>query len=144
MPPLLKKQMPPRPSLDPADIDGSYLKGTGPGGQKINKTNSAVQLIHRPSGIVVKCQETRSRSQNQKIAMQILAEKVELREKGEASRAAVVRETMRRRKASRARKSRRKYRRLEEEKRDEHEDEDEDEDILQPAGDATQPPPNTQ
>ncbi|KAI5292147.1 hypothetical protein KEM52_006583 [Ascosphaera acerosa] len=104
--------MPPRPQLDPAEVDGSYLKGTGPGGQKINKTNSAVQLIHKPTGIVVKCQATRSRSQNQKLAMQILAEKVELLQKGDQSRAAIVRAAQSKRKANRARKARRKYRRL--------------------------------
>ncbi|EEQ91566.1 uncharacterized protein BDCG_06686 [Blastomyces dermatitidis ER-3] len=114
---LFVKQMPPRPKLDPSEVTGSYLKGTGPGGQAINKTNSAVQLIHKPTGIVVKSQATRSRTQNQKIAMGILAEKVELQLKGEKSRAAIKAETKRKRKASREKKAKRKYRKLEEEKR---------------------------
>ncbi|QSS51002.1 peptide chain release factor [Histoplasma capsulatum var. duboisii H88] len=114
---LSVKQMPPRPKLDPSEVTGSYLKGTGPGGQAINKTNSAVQLIHKPTGIVVKSQATRSRTQNQKIAMGILAEKVELQLKGEQSRAAIKAETKKKKKASREKKARRKYRRLEEEKR---------------------------
>ncbi|KLJ12865.1 hypothetical protein EMPG_09458 [Blastomyces silverae] len=114
---LSVKQMPPRPKLDPAEITGTYLKGTGPGGQAINKTNSAVQLIHKPTGIVVKSQATRSRTQNQKIAMGILAEKVELQLKGEKSRVAVKAEAQRKKKASREKKAKRKYRKLEEEKR---------------------------
>ncbi|KAJ9392916.1 hypothetical protein DTO063F5_53 [Paecilomyces variotii] len=117
--------MPPRPKLDDADITGTYLKGTGPGGQKINKTNSAVQLIHKPTGIVVKSQATRSRSQNQKIARQILAEKVEQLEKGEQSRAAIKAERERKKKASKMKKSRRKYRTLEEEKKREDSEEGE-------------------
>ncbi|KAJ2970164.1 hypothetical protein NUW58_g9779 [Xylaria curta] len=64
-PPLLKissKHLPPRPKPPPEEeIEESFLKGSGPGGQKINKTNSAVQLKHTPTGLVVKCQATRSR-----------------------------------------------------------------------------------
>ncbi|EEH09265.1 hypothetical protein HCBG_02802 [Histoplasma capsulatum G186AR] len=93
----------------------SYILGKSR--QSINKTNSAVQLIHKPTGIVVKSQATRSRTQNQKIAMGILAEKVELQLKGEQSRAAIKAETKKKKKASREKKARRKYRRLEEEKR---------------------------
>ncbi|OAX85112.1 hypothetical protein ACJ72_00525 [Emergomyces africanus] len=114
---LSVKQMPPRPKLDLSEVTGSYLKGTGPGGQAINKTNSAVQLIHKPTGIVVKSQATRSRTQNQKIAMGILAEKVELQLKGEKSRAAIKAETQKKRKASRDKKTKRKYKKLEEEKK---------------------------
>lgn len=87
-----------------------------------NKTNSAVQIVHKPTGIVVKSQATRSRSQNEKIAREILAEKVELLEKGDQSRLAIKREKERKRKASRAKKSRRKYRKLEEAKRKEQEE----------------------
>ena len=52
------------------------IVGSGPGGQSINKTNNNVQLFHKPSGIQVKCQETRSLQQNRKIARRILLEKV--------------------------------------------------------------------
>jgi len=115
---LAIKHMPPRPTLEDAEITGSYLKGSGPGGQKINKTSSAVQLIHKPTGIVVKSQATRSRTQNQKIARQILAEKVELLEKGEQSRIAVKTEAAAKKKASKTKKSQRKYRALEEAKKE--------------------------
>jgi protein subunit release factor B len=91
-----------------------YLKGSGPGGQKINKTNSAVQITHIPTGIVVKSQATRSRSQNHKIAARILAEKVEWLERGKESRVELVWERDRKKKGSAAKKSRRKYRALEE------------------------------
>ncbi|KAJ5612688.1 Peptide chain release factor class I/class II [Penicillium lagena] len=93
------------------------------GGQKINKTNSAVQIIHKPSGVVVKCQATRSQSQNEKIARHLLADKVEAREKGEDSRAAMKAEAARKKKASKMKKSKRKYRDLSEGK---NKDEDED------------------
>ncbi|CRG86245.1 peptidyl-tRNA hydrolase domain protein [Talaromyces islandicus] len=118
------KHLPPRPKLDDADITGTYLKGSGPGGQKINKTNSAVQLIHKPTGIVVKSQATRSRSQNQKIARELLAAKVEEQEKGEDSREAIKAAIKRKRKASSMKKKRRKYRALEEEKNNQQQEPD--------------------
>lgn len=81
-----------------------------------NKTNSAVQLIHKPTGIVVKSQATRSQSQNRTIAMNILAEKIELLEKGKDSRAAIVAETKKKRIASNIKKRKRKYKKLADEK----------------------------
>ncbi|OOQ82070.1 peptidyl-tRNA hydrolase domain protein [Penicillium brasilianum] len=110
---LPAKPLPARLKINDADLTVSYLKGTGPGGQKINKTNSAVQIIHAPSGIVVKCQATRSRSQNEKIARSLLADRVEAREKGDQSRVALKAEAARRKKASKVKKARRKYRDLE-------------------------------
>lgn len=114
---LVEKQLPPRKVITESEITESFLKGTGPGGQKINKTSSAVQLKHLPSGLVVKSQHTRSRDQNRKYARQILAEKLEEIEKGDQSRTAIKAERARTKKASADKKKRRKYRELEEEKR---------------------------
>jgi protein subunit release factor B len=107
-----KKAMAPRPTLPDSDLHHVYLKGSGPGGQKINKTNSACQLTHIPTGIVVKSQATRSRSQNHNIARRILAEKIELLEKGEDSRVAIKTAAASKKKASKRKKALRKYRKL--------------------------------
>ncbi|KAK8034398.1 polypeptide chain release factor [Apiospora rasikravindrae] len=118
-PSLQKKtpQYPPKPQPPPdSDLDESFLKGSGPGGQKINKTNSAVQLKHLPTGIVVKCQETRSRSQNRLIARQLLANRLDDLTNGDQSRSAIVGDAKRKKRASSAKKSRRKYRKLDEER----------------------------
>lgn len=82
-----------------------------------NKTNSAVQLRHTPTGIVVKCQATRSREQNRKIARELLAQKLDELINGDKSRTAIVSEIKRKKAASRAKKARRKYRKLEEAKK---------------------------
>ncbi|RJE23002.1 peptidyl-tRNA hydrolase domain protein [Aspergillus sclerotialis] len=116
---LQEKPLPPRIKFNESHLTVSYLKGSGPGGQKINKTNSAVQLTHKPSGTVVKCQATRSRSQNKKIAEQLLADKVEQQERGDKSRAAIKADRARKKKASKVKKSKRKYRALEGEKQGE-------------------------
>ncbi|KAL2871332.1 peptide chain release factor family protein [Aspergillus lucknowensis] len=129
-----EKALPPRLKLSNADITTSYLKGTGPGGQKINKTNSAVQLIHKPTGIVVKSQATRSRSQNEKIARQLLADKVEQLLKGDESRVTLKAERKRKKKASRVKKSRRKYRELEAKGAQKGEEEEEREDLRDEEG----------
>lgn len=113
-PSQLSKPLPPRPTLPPSTLHHVFLKGSGPGGQKINKTNSAAQITHKPTGIVVKSQATRSQSQNYKIACRILAEKVEELEKGNTSRVVIKREIERGRKKSKEKKSRRKYRALKE------------------------------
>ncbi len=81
-----------------------------------NKTSSAVQLKHLPTGIVVKSQATRSRSQNRKLAREILAQKVDDLLRGSESRSAIVGEAKRKKAASASKKSRRKYRKLDEEK----------------------------
>ncbi|CAK1361268.1 putative peptide chain release factor-like protein [Cercospora beticola] len=111
---LLEKPLPPRIVIPEKDIIETFLKGSGPGGQKINKTSSAVQLKHLPTGIVVKNQETRSRDQNRKNARRILGERLEEIEKGPLARTALKAEKIRKKKASATKKSRRKYRQLEE------------------------------
>lgn len=109
---LLEKPLPPRLVIPETDIEESFLKGSGPGGQKINKTSSAVQLKHVPTGIVVKCQETRSRAQNRKLARHLLSERLDEMEKGPQSRTAIKIERARKKKASASKKARRKYRKL--------------------------------
>jgi len=148
-----QRQMPSRPKPPPEDeIEEAFLKGSGPGGQKIvcqardshpaptdpssfstatqacylarhhpnrsiqNKTNSAVQLKHIPTGIVIKCQATRSREQNRKTARELLAARLDEIVNGDKSRSAIVGDVKKRRADSAAKKSRRKYRKLEEEK----------------------------
>ncbi|KAK5163637.1 uncharacterized protein LTR77_010586 [Saxophila tyrrhenica] len=115
-PTVFAKPLPPRLQIPEIDITESFLKGTGPGGQKINKTSSAVQLKHLPTGLVVKCQGTRSREQNRKDARRLLAERLEEREKGDESRTAIKAERARVKKASKRKKTGRKYRKLAEER----------------------------
>lgn len=113
---LKKDQLPPKPIIPEDETFKRYLKGSGPGGQKINKTSSAVQLTHLPTGLVVKSQATRSRTQNETIARRILAEKVELLEKGSESRVEIKRQKASAKKRSAEKKSRRKYRNLAEQR----------------------------
>ncbi|KAG6356150.1 hypothetical protein INS49_015537 [Diaporthe citri] len=126
---------PPRPKPPPEhEFTEVYLKGSGPGGQKINKTNSAVQLRHIPTGIVVKCQDTRSREQNRKLAREHLAEKIDDMLNGDQSRSAVVARLKAKKKSSAAKKSRRKHRDVIEGREQGEEGEEDDEGALDSDG----------
>ncbi|PKP03549.1 MAG: peptide chain release factor 2 [Bacteroidetes bacterium HGW-Bacteroidetes-6] len=73
--------------LNPADLDWDTFRSSGPGGQNVNKVETAVRVRHAPSGIVVECQVTRSQQQNREKAIQMLKSQlyeVELRKKREA------------------------------------------------------------
>ncbi|TBU46984.1 RF-1 domain-containing protein [Dichomitus squalens] len=65
------------PELKEEDLEESFVRGSGPGGQSVNKTENNVQLLHKPTGIRVTCQETRSLMQNRKLARKILLDKLD-------------------------------------------------------------------
>ena len=105
-----KTQLPPRPTPLPlSETTHKFLKGSGPGGQKINKSSSAVQLTHPPTGIVIKSQATRSRTQNLEIARRLLAEKLDVRDRGGESRVEKVRDKVRLRKSRARKRAAKKY-----------------------------------
>ena len=62
--------------LNPADIEMQVYRASGAGGQHINKTSSAVRLIHKPTGMIAECQEERSQFQNREKAMRLLASRL--------------------------------------------------------------------
>ena len=90
------------------DVDERFVRGSGPGGQKINKTSSTVWLRHRPTGIEVRCQAERSQTANREEAWRELCDRLEKRVRAGvlAARQARERERRRTRQKSRGQKAR--------------------------------------
>jgi len=86
-----------------ADVDERFVRGTGPGGQKINKTSSTVWLRHRPTGVEVRCQRERSQAANRDLAWRELCEKLEARQRSAAAAVIDERESERRRNRQKSR-----------------------------------------
>jgi protein subunit release factor B len=80
-----------------ADIEERFIRGSGPGGQKINKTSSTVWLRHRPTGIEVRCQDERSQAANRARAWQEMCDRLEARQRAAADTARQALEKQRRR-----------------------------------------------
>jgi protein subunit release factor B len=92
----------------PEDVEERFVRGTGAGGQKINKTSSTVWLRHRLTGVEVRCQRERSQKVNRLLAWAELADKIEWRRAEAANAAQAEREHARRqtRQKSRRQKAR--------------------------------------
>ena len=67
--------------INPADVKMEVFRASGAGGQHVNKTSSAVRLIHEPTGIVAECQTERSQTQNREYAMRLLKSRIYEQEK---------------------------------------------------------------
>uniref|UniRef100_A0A3B4VC91 Mitochondrial translation release factor in rescue n=1 Tax=Seriola dumerili TaxID=41447 RepID=A0A3B4VC91_SERDU len=80
-----KKDLIDLPVLNEDELEEQFVRGSGPGGQATNKTSNCVVLKHIPTGIVVKCHQTRSVEINRKRARGIMREKLDVAYKGELS-----------------------------------------------------------
>jgi peptide chain release factor len=91
-----------------ADIDEIFIRSSGKGGQKVNKTSSCVYLKHKPTGIEVKCQRERSQALNRFFARRILVDKIESLILGREAAAEKKFEKIRRQKRKRSRRAKEK------------------------------------
>jgi protein subunit release factor B len=91
------------------DIEEKFVRSSGSGGQKVNKTSTCVYLRHIPTGIEVKCMKERSQSLNRFFARRELVEKIS-KVSGQITSDGIKMERMRRQKAKRKKRARLKYR----------------------------------
>jgi len=64
-------------NINPGDLDVSFFRSSGPGGQNVNKVETAVRILHKPSGVIVSSQSSRTQRENREHAMEILASKIQ-------------------------------------------------------------------
>lgn len=92
-----------------SDLEEKFVRGSGPGGQSINKTQNRVQLFHKPTGISVSCQEQRDLTTNRKIARKNLKDKIDLLVNGNESKLSKRMERIRKRKSNAKKRAKKKY-----------------------------------
>jgi protein subunit release factor B len=91
-----------------SDIEETFVRSSGPGGQKVNKTSSCVYLLHIPTGLAVKCQRERSQSLNRYLARRLLLDKIERAQKGFVEEEREKIEKIRRQKRKRSKRAKEK------------------------------------
>jgi protein subunit release factor B len=91
-----------------AEIEESFVRSGGHGGQNVNKTSTCVMLLHRPTGVQVKCQTTRQQGLNRFLARRLLLDKIEAVKKGFVSAQRAEVEKIRRQKRRRSRRAKNK------------------------------------
>ncbi len=88
-----------------SDIQETFVRSGGHGGQNVNKSSTCVMLLHRPTGLQVKCQTTRQQGLNRFFARRLLLEKIERFKTGAVAREQAEREKIRRQKRRRSRRA---------------------------------------
>ncbi|MGD9014463.1 MAG: peptide chain release factor-like protein [Candidatus Omnitrophota bacterium] len=99
-----------RLGISESDLEEKFIRSSGRGGQKVNKTSTCVYLKHRPTGIEVKCQQERSQVLNRFLARQILTNKIETLILGRLSEERRQIEKIRRQKHKRSKRAKDKIR----------------------------------
>ena len=91
-----------------SDFRETFVRSSGPGGQKVNKTSSCVQLVHVPTGLSVKCQRERSQAVNRFLARRLLLDRIEKLQKGAVEAERDRAEKIRRQKRKRSKRAKEK------------------------------------
>jgi peptide chain release factor len=90
------------------DLEESFVRSGGHGGQNVNKTSTCVMMVHRPTGLQVKCQETRHQGLNRQIARRLLLDKIAALRQGKITAARAELEKVRRQKRKRSKGAKRR------------------------------------
>ncbi len=91
-----------------SDLRETFVRSSGPGGQKVNKTSSCVQLVHVPTGLTVKCQRERSQALNRFLARRLLLDRIEKHQTGIVEAKRDLAEKIRRQKRKRSKRAKEK------------------------------------
>ena len=90
------------------DLDESFIRSGGNGGQNVNKVSTCVVIVHKPSGLMVRCQQERSQGMNRFLARRLLADKIAEKIHGEISKKRAESEKLRRQKRKRSKRAKQK------------------------------------